>query len=120
MDKEKRKHLREQAKLVKTYLGVYKIENKKNGKIYLASSSNLKNQWMRQQMQLDQGKHMNAALQKDYNEFGEGAFELVVLEELEVEAEMDVKWELEKLEKVWFEKLQPYDEKGYNNRKQEG
>lgn len=30
---------------------------------------------------------------------------------------MDVKWELEKLEKEWLAKLQPYNEKGYNKEK---
>lgn len=117
MDKETRKALREKAKSVKTFMGIYQIENTQNKKVYLASSSNLKNQWMRQKMQLDDGKHMNAALQKDYQEFGEEAFKLTVLEEQEVESGMDVKWELEKLEKTWFEKLNPYEEKGYHIKK---
>lgn len=114
MDKQKRKDLKAQAREVKTKMGVYQIKNTKSEKVYVATSSNLKNQWMRQKMQLDDGKHMNAALQADYRELGENAFEFSVLEEHEVEAGMDIKWELEKLEKEWHEQLKPYGEKGYN------
>lgn len=119
MDKQKRKELRDKAMQIKTMMGVYKIENTQSGKLYISSSSNLKNQWMRQQMQLDDGKHMNLALQKDYTDLGEAAFAFSILEEHEVEPDMDVTWELSQMEKTWLAKLEPYDEKGYNHRKQQ-
>lgn len=116
MDKERRKELKAQAGRVKTMMGIYQIKNDQNGKIYLASSSNLKNQWMRQKMQLEDGKHMNAALQKDWSAAGKDAdsiFSFRVLDEYEVDEDMDVKKELSQLEEVWLEELRPYGEKGY-------
>lgn len=115
MDKQRRKELKAQALEQKTVMGVYLIENTTNKKCYIASSSNLKNQWMRQKMQLDEDKHMNRQLQQDWNRLSETDFEFKILEEQEVEPEMDVKWELSQLEKKWFEKLQPFGENGYNH-----
>ena len=45
MDKQRRKELREQFEQMKTYMGVYKITNTVNGKIFVGSSPNLKNRW---------------------------------------------------------------------------
>jgi len=115
MDKQRRKELKAQALETKIMMGVYQIKNRRNGKVYLATSSNLKNQWMRQKMQLDEGKHMNRKLQQDWTSGSEDEFEFSVLEEHEVEPEMNVKWELSQLEKAWLEKLQPFDENGYNH-----
>jgi hypothetical protein len=114
MDKSKRKELQEQYKQLKTYMGAIQITNKISGKIFVDSYPNLKNKWMTIQMQLDMGRFANAELQKDWKELGAGAFSYEVLEQKESEDVTDVRWELKLLKKKWFEKLQPFDDKGYN------
>jgi hypothetical protein len=114
MDKQRRKELGEQFKQISVYMGIIKISNKVNGKIFLISYSNLKNRWFTLRWQLDMGRFANFELQKDWREFGEDAFTYEVIDKKEVKEEMDVQWELKLLEKIWLDKLQPYGEKGYN------
>lgn len=116
MDRNKRKQLLEQFKQIKTYMGVYKITNTANGKIYIDSCPNLKNKWLTLQGQLDMNYFANAALQQDWNEFGAEAFHYEVLEQKEVEKGTDRKWAPKQMKKTWLEKLQPYDDKGYNKK----
>ncbi|MCR8634586.1 GIY-YIG nuclease family protein [Paenibacillus radicis (ex Xue et al. 2023)] len=114
MDKNKRRELQEEYKQLKTYMGAIQITNKTNGKIYVDSYPNLKNKWMNIQGQLDMGRFANSQLQKDWKELGAEAFTYEVLEEKETEGVTDVRWEIKQMEKRWLEKLQPYDDKGYN------
>jgi hypothetical protein len=62
------------------------------------------------------GSHFNKKLQQEWNEFGENAFVIEVLEILEEPDEgfFDKKDELKRLEKKWLQKLQPFGENGYN------
>ena len=114
MEKSKRKELIEFYKQMDTMMGVYQIRNNMNDKIFISSFANLKNKWLTIKMQLNMGRHPNAELQEDWNELGEDAFSYSVLEESKQEADMDVKWELQQMEKAWLAKLDPYDDKGYN------
>ncbi len=117
MDKERKKELREEFMNLKTYMGVIQIKNNKNGKVYIMTTPNLKNQWLTVKAQLDMGTHANATLQKEWKKMGEDVFSYEVLEEKEVEETTDRKWELKQLEKKWLEKLEPYDERGYHIKK---
>lgn len=114
VDKTKRKELLEQYKQIKTYMGVVKITNKTNGKIYVVSYPNLKNKWLSIQGQLNGKMHINSGLQKDWNELGPDAFTYEVLEEKSTEEISDVAWQHKQMEKAWLNKLQPYGEAGYN------
>ncbi|RXZ77566.1 GIY-YIG nuclease family protein [Paenibacillaceae bacterium] len=114
MDKNKRKELLEEFKEIKVYMGVAQIKNKVNGKIFIDSYSNLKNKWFTLQMQLDMGRFANAQLQKDWKEFGADAFTYEVLEQKEAGKVTDMRWELKRILKPWFEKLQPFEDSGYN------
>jgi hypothetical protein len=114
MDKQRRKELREEFKQVKTYMGIAQITNTINGKIYIAAYRNLKNRWLTIKGQLTMGMHVNSQLQKDWLEQRPEDFTYEVLEEKESADVTDIKWELQKMEKPWLEKLQPYGEKGYN------
>ncbi len=114
MDKQKRRELLEEYKKIKIYMGVTKITNTTNGKIYIASYPNLKNKWINIQAQLEMGRHPNLELQKDWKTIGPEAFTFEILEEKEEDDVTDMKWELKQLEKPWLAKLQPYGEKGYN------
>jgi predicted nucleotidyltransferase len=114
MDKLKRKELLEQFKQIKTYMGVVKITNKVNGKIYVVSYPNLKNKWLSIQGQLNSKMHINSSLQQDWNDLGPQSFDYEVLEEKSTEDISDVAWEHKQMEKVWLNKLQPYGDRGYN------
>jgi len=114
MDKQRRKELRDQFEQIKTYMGVYKISNTKNGKIFLGSSPNLKNRWLVISKQLEMGMHVNSQLQEDWNELGAEAFTYEVLEKKATDKVADVAWEVKQMEKEWLVKLQPYGDRGYN------
>jgi hypothetical protein len=114
MDKNRRKELKEEYRQIKTYMGVYQITNKKNGKIFIDSCPNLKNKWLTLQAQLEMGMFANAQVQKDWKVLGADAFAYEVLEQKETDKVTDMRWELKQIVKPWLEKLQPFGERGYN------
>lgn len=114
MDK---KELKNQYKHTLRPMGVYQIRNKLNEKIFVGSSINLDGIKNRNKFQLKLGSHPNRILQKDWEEFDEEDFIFEVLEELEPREGMDIPKELEYLEDLWMEKLQPFGTNGYNLKK---
>ena len=114
IDKKSRKELLEEYKQLKSYMGVIQITNNASGKIYVAAYPNLKNKWLTIQGQLIMGTHANFQLQKDWKEMGPEAFTYDVLEEKESNEVTDMRWELKQIVKPWLEKLQPYEDRGYN------
>ncbi len=114
-DMDRKKELIKQYKETKTEAGVYHIKNTVNGKVFVVATPNLKTINGRL-MELRMGSYTNKKLQEEWNEYGENAFVIEVLEILEEPEEgfFDKKDELKKLEKKWLKKLQPFGEKGYN------
>ncbi|KAA9007548.1 GIY-YIG nuclease family protein [Paenibacillus spiritus] len=119
MDKQRRKHLVDEFKEIKTYMGVICLTNKANGKKFLTGFPNLKNRWHTLQMHLNDGRHPNAGLQADWKLTGAEGFTYEVLEQKDTEGVQDIKWEVKQMEKAWLEKLQPYGERGYHRMKEE-
>ena len=115
-----RKEAKKQYKQTLQPMGIYQIRNIVNGKIFIGSSKNLDGRLNRNRFQLEQGLHMNKELQNDYNQFGEGKFSFEVLDYLEPKEDTNYDYteELKVLEEMWLERLQPYNEKGYNKRKE--
>lgn len=111
----RRKELQEQAKEVKTEAGVYQIRNERNGKVFIDSTLNLKT-INGQQFMLQMGSHLNRRLQAEWNEYGENAFVIEVLEVLKKDDNpfADPKDALAKCLNRWFEKLEPYGDRGYH------
>ncbi|MBJ6360156.1 GIY-YIG nuclease family protein [Paenibacillus sp. GCM10012307] len=114
MDKNRRKELQEAYKQLKTYMGVIQVTNKVSGKIFVDTYPNLKNKWSTIQASLDMGQFPNLELQKEWKELGAESFSYEVLEQKEADDISDMRWELKQLKKRWFEKLQPFGDKGYN------
>jgi hypothetical protein len=114
MDKSKRKELVEEYLQIKIFMGVVKITNRRNGKIFLASYPNLKNKWSTIQAQLEMGRFTSLQLQKDWNEQGAADFEYEVIEQKDAGEIKDIRWEQKQLLKKWLERLQPFGERGYN------
>lgn len=108
--------LKRQYKETKLQMGVLKIECLKNGKLFIESGQNIPGRFNRYQFELKHGVHQNAELQSDWNNFGSDAFKFELLEELKEpdENRSDIYKQLERLKEKWIEKLQPFNEKGYN------
>ena len=116
MDK---KALKKQYKETLQPMGVFKIQNKVNGKILVISSNNMPGRINREIFQLDMGSHPNTALQKDYKEFGKDNFVFEIIDQLKPKEDLAYNYadDLEVLEAMWLDKLQPYGDKGYNEKK---
>ncbi|HZK55173.1 MAG TPA: DUF2087 domain-containing protein [Desulfosporosinus sp.] len=95
--------------------GVYQVKNTVNHKILIESTPNLKS-INGKQFCLDMGTYQNKRLQNDLQQFGAEVFVFEVLEILEAPTEgyFDPKDALKKLKEQWLNKLQPYEERGYN------
>lgn len=116
MDKEKRKELVTAYMETDRPMGVYRITNHKNGKMWIGSSPNLDAIAKRHQFELKMGMFRSKAMQMDYNEVGEAEFHFEVLERLKQRKDgyQDIRHELAGLEAKWIEQLQPYGERGYH------
>lgn len=97
-------------------MGVFLIRNNANDKVFLGASLNLPGIINRHKFQLQHGSHPSKSLQVDWNQFGSNSFSFEIVDELTLRtgAGVDHKQELELLEKLWLEKLQPFGERGYN------
>lgn len=97
-------------------MGVFLIRNNLNDKILLGVSLDLPGIINRHKFQLRAGRHPNKALQADWNELGSENFAFEIVDELTPRAgdAVDYRVELESLENLWLERLQPFDERGYN------
>lgn len=81
--------------------GIYSIQNKINNKVYLGSSIDIKKRWERHKNDLNNKKHVNQSLQKDWNEYGSGNFKFSVIKQCE---ESELKFiELEEIYSSWEE-----------------
>ena len=100
-------------------MGIFQIRNTVNGKLFVDSSTNIPGKINRHRFSLNAGLHRSKELQKDWNESGEAAFEFETLEPVEPRDDQNYNYaaDLEVLEDLWLEKLTPYEENGYNERK---
>ncbi len=97
-------------------MGVYCVRNNVNGKLLVGKSTDLPAILNRQRAQLRTCSHPNPTLQKELVEYGADAFEVEVLDTLEVrdQADYDPSADLRTLEQMWLDKLSPYGDRGYN------
>ena len=111
-----RAELRRAYKETPRQAGIFQIKNTQNGKILLGSSTNLHGPLNKHRFNLSIGSHDNPLLQKDWNQFGAGAFTFDILEIVKPSDDplFDLDDELTLLEQIWIEKLQPFGERGYN------
>lgn len=61
-------------------IGVYKITNTKNGKVYIGQSVDIEKRFKQHKKLLRDNGHINYRLQDDWNIYGEDSFEFEVLE----------------------------------------
>lgn len=61
---------------------IYRIKNKKNDKVLIACAKTAKRTFLEHRKLLRCGGHPNAGLQRDWNDYGESAFEFDVVENI--------------------------------------
>jgi DNA-binding HxlR family transcriptional regulator len=115
---DRKKELKMAYKMNPPKGGVFQIKNLVNGKLYVGSWPNIEGRINRDRMILNMNGHVSEKeLQEEWNEFGEKNFEFKILDILkrqEDSSDLDYRKELDLLEEMWVEKLQPFGEKGYN------
>jgi hypothetical protein len=116
---ERRKELIRAYKETPRPMGIYQIKNLKNGKVLIGGSLDLPGKFNSHRFQLACGSHVNAALQADWQEYGQDAFVFEVLEQLNPDKVCQEDWRkvLAELEEKWLAATEPYGEKGYNKEK---
>ena len=115
-EKDRRKQLKQEYKQTPRAMGIYQLRNIVNGKVFVGSSKNLDGMFNRHRFGLTNGVHINKDLQNDWNDLGQEHFAFEILEQLKPndDPQYDYTEELQIMEELWFEKLQPYQERGYN------
>lgn len=77
--------------LIYNRIGIYGIQNKMNGKIYIGKTGmNFGDRWDSHRALLRSGKHFNQYLQNAWAKYGEENFEFLIIEECNIE-ELDDK-----------------------------
>ncbi len=97
-------------------MGIYQVKNLVNNKILIGSSKNLPGRINRFKFGLKYGTESNKELNEDYKKYGEENFSFDVIDELKPKDDpvYDYTEDLKVLEEMWIEKLQPFNERGYN------
>jgi len=114
-----KEELKKEYKLNPPKMGIFRITNTKNNKIYLIASKNLPAAHNRFPFSLRTGNYFIGELQKEWDEFGESAFAFDDLDVLEFQEDPNYNYteDLETLLQLWLDRLQPYGEKGYHKKK---
>lgn len=123
-DKQRRKEIGKQYTQTHRPMGIYKLKNNVNGKMLIGSSMDLPGMFNRLKFSLNSGVWMNKELQREWSEYGEDQFSFEIVEQIKPQEEMigsvdeldKYKKELELMEQMWLEELQPYGEQGYNKK----
>ncbi|MBO0720092.1 MAG: GIY-YIG nuclease family protein [Blastocatellia bacterium] len=115
----KKKELIREYKQNHPPMGVFQIYNLANQKVLIGSGLNLPGILNRHRFQLTAGNHPNRNLQGEWNQFGADKFAFEILDELQPNPDTNYDYgsDLAFLEELWLEKLEPYGERGYNERK---
>ncbi|WP_251652654.1 GIY-YIG nuclease family protein [Paenibacillus glycanilyticus] len=105
-------------------MGIYQIKNVENGKILVLGTMDLEG--AKNRLAFMQQTNMNTVfeLQQDWNKYGGSSFAYEELDTIKPREEhLNDRSELKKYQaevdallELWLEKLQPYDEAGYNRR----
>lgn len=115
----RRRELKRDYKQNHPPMGIFQIRNIVNDKVLVRASLNLPGIFNRHKFQLSMGSHPNKMLQAEWREFGSESFAFEILDELAAREGPghDYREDLAFLEELWLERLQPYGDRGYNEKK---
>ena len=113
------KTAKEFYKQTRREMGIYQIKNLASGKIYLGRSADLNGKFNSERFLLKNGMHVNKELQNDFTMLGEEKFVFEILDRLQPRENPDYDYsaDLQTLESMWLEKLQPVGPGGYHRKK---
>ncbi|MDG1207452.1 MAG: GIY-YIG nuclease family protein [Pseudomonadales bacterium] len=111
-----RKELKKEYLQTPKVMGVYRIRNIQNDRSYVAASKDIKARFNRHRMSLKTNNDSNKALQADWLKYGEDTFSFEILDVFKPldKTDYDPTEDLNILEQLWREKLQPYEPAGYH------
>jgi hypothetical protein len=114
-----KKRLKQEYKQTHRPMGVFLIRNMVNDKVFVGVGLNLSGIINRHRFELTSGGHRNGRLQAEWNEFGSENFAFEIVDQLDPRGDphFDYREELAFLEEMWLERLQPFGDRGYNERK---
>lgn len=98
--------------------GVYVIRNHVDGRVYVSGDLDVQGAIERDRHALRTRSHRNAALQADWDWYGEAHFSFEVVDTVEVAGASDeeLRGELAKRLDAWRHRLQAFGDTGYNAR----
>ena len=113
------KRLKQEYKQGRRPMGIFLIRNLVNHKVFVGAGLDLAGIMNRHRFDLTKGAHRNKQLQQDWNEFGSNSFAFEIWDQLTPRdgCDLDYRKELSSLEKLCLERLQPFGDRGYNERK---
>jgi group I intron endonuclease len=89
-------------------IGIYKITNIDNNKVYIGQSKNVIGRLLRHKLSLIRNKHFNKHLQSSWNDYGESKFTFTIIEQCNIN-------DLDKREIYWINYYNFYNGNyGYN------
>lgn len=89
-------------------IGIYKIQNNVNGKIYIGQSVNIEKRWKEHIYELNANKHINKHLQSAWNKYGKNNFDFTIVCLCDIS-------ELDDKEMYYISKYSSFNEEyGYN------
>ncbi|NLT58350.1 MAG: GIY-YIG nuclease family protein [Clostridiales bacterium] len=106
---ERKKQLKAQYLAARPEMGILMLRCLPTGTVYLQAAPDVKGRLNRVVFSLNFGNHYDRALQEAWNQHGEAAFEISVLDTLDYDedpARLDYREDLETLLQVWLEKLE--------------
>lgn len=112
-----RRALKREYKETPRTMGIYRVQNKTNGKALVGSSVNAPAMLNRHRAELRMGVHKNRALQEDWNELSAEGFAFEVVDVLKPPDDLgyDPTADLKALEELWLDRLSPFGDRGYNS-----
>ncbi|MDR3667002.1 MAG: GIY-YIG nuclease family protein [Ignavibacteriaceae bacterium] len=114
--------IKKKYKQTLTPMGVFQIKNIVNGKIFIGSNKNLTARKNRFDMEFSFETMTDEILLNDLRQYGKEKFLFEVLDYLEPKEDPAYNYtdDLKTLEELWIEKLQPFNERGYNKQSNKG
>lgn len=111
-----RRELTRQYKETQRQMGIYRIQNTANGKVFIGAARDVPGKLNSHRFQLRMKVHRNELLQQDWEDYGPDAFVFEALDLLtpKDQPDYDPTEDLQVLEDLWLQKLQPFGDNGYN------